>query len=117
MLKKYLKSYIFLFGLIIIMTLILSIINYFYILNDQTFKIIIPIISIFFSSIMLGKESKEKGYIEGLKFSIILLILMIIVKLISQTNFNLKVIIIYLVFIFTGVIGAMLGINLKKIKK
>jgi len=114
MIKKYLKSYAYLFGMMIIFSLLLSIINYFVNFPTNLIKIIIPIISMLISSIILGNNSKEKAYLEGIKFSGIYLILIIILKLILKTNFNYKVIIMYILILFTGIIGSMIGINIKK---
>ena len=75
---------------------------------------IIPIISIFISSIILGKVTKEKAYLEGLKFSTIYLIIISILKLILKLPFNYKTIIMYLVIIITSIIGLIIGINTKK---
>ena len=66
------------------------------------------------ASIILGKNIKEKAYLEGLKFSSIYLVIVTILKLILKQSFNYKVIIMYFLLIFTGVIGSMIGINLKK---
>ena len=114
MLKNYLKSYGYLIGLTIIMTLILSIINNFINTPLNIVKVIISIISILISSIILGRNTKEKAYIEGIKFSVIYLALTTIIKLILKSNINIKTIIIYLILIFTSIIGSMIGINTKK---
>lgn len=114
MIKKYLKSYGYLFGLIITLTIILSILNYFISFKANVIKIIIPIISIFISSIILGKNTQEKAYLEGIKFSLIYIFLATILKIIIKSNFNYKTFIMYFVLIITSIIGSMFGINLKK---
>ena len=114
MIKTYLKSYGYLFGIIIILSIILSIINYFANVSLNTIKLIIPILSMLISSIILGKNVKSKAYLEGLKFSIVYLIIITSIKRILSTPFNYKAIIMYLVLIFTSIIGSMIGINSKK---
>lgn len=114
MLKNYLKSYLYLFSLIIILTLILSIINYFFNFPTTIIKILIPSISILISSIILGKNTKEKAYIEGIKFSSIYIVLSITFTIIFKTTFSIKLIICYLLFLLSGIIGSMIGINLNK---
>ena len=113
MLKKYLKSYLYLFSLILILTLILSILNYFYPFKTKTIKLLIPIISILLSTIILGKNMKEKAYLESIKFTSIYIILSLIISLIFKT-FTIKIIIYYILFLITGIIGGIIGINLKK---
>ena len=114
MIKTYLKSYGYLFGLIIILTIILSILNYFIPFKAETIKLIIPIISMLVSSLFLGKSTKEKAYLEGIKFSTIYIIFTIIIKILLKTNFNYKIIIMYITLLITSIIGSMIGINLKK---
>ena len=114
MLKKYLKSYLYLFGSILVLTLILSIINYFYTFPTKVIKLLIPIISILISSIILGKNTKSKAYLEGLKFTLIYIILSIIVSLHTKNPFTFKLILSYLLQLLTGIVGSMIGINLSK---
>jgi len=116
LIKKYLKSFGYLFGIIIILTIILSTINYFINIPSKTIKILIPILSLFISTIILGKNTKEKAYLEGIKFTSIYLIITTIIKLILKISFNYKTIIIYLTLLITGIIGSMIGINTKKNK-
>lgn len=114
MIKTYLKSYLYLLIIILFLTIILSIINYFIPFDNTIFMICIPTIAMFSSCIILGKYCKQKAYIEGIKFSLVYLILMTIFKLIMHSEFNYKVIIIYFLLMFSSIIGSMLGINLKK---
>ena len=114
MLKNYLKSYIYLFSILLILTLILSITNYFITFSTKIIKLLIPIISLLVSSIILGKNTKEKAYLEGLKFSSLYIILSIIISLLTKNPFNFKLIICYLLLLLTSIIGSMIGINLSK---
>lgn len=114
MLKNYLKSYLYLFSIILILTLILSIINYFITFPSKVIKLLIPIISIFISSIILGKKTKEKAYLEGLKFSSLYILLSIIISIITKNPFSIKLIISYLILLISGIIGSMIGINITK---
>jgi putative membrane protein (TIGR04086 family) len=113
MLKKYLKSYLYLFSSIIILTLILSLLNYFYTFPTKIIKLLIPIISILLSSIILGKNTKEKAYLEGLKFTSLYIILSLIISLITKNPFTIKLILSYLLLLLTGIIGSMIGIQIK----
>ena len=114
MIKTYLKSYAYLFSILIILTIILSILNYFLKLPVNIIKIIIPIISMLLSSYFLGKNIKEKAYLEGIKYSVIYLLFITIIKIILKTSFNYKVVIIYFLLLFTGALGATIGINNQK---
>lgn len=114
MLKKYLKSYIYLFSIILILTIILSLINYYLTIPTKIIKILILIISIFISTIILGKNTKEKAYIEGIKFTSIYLIISILTSILSKNNFSFKLILSYLLVLLSGIIGSMIGINTNK---
>lgn len=114
MFKNYLKSYGYLLGLLLILTLIISIISYIFNTPLNIIKLIIPIVSMFISTIILGKSIKEKGYLEGIKYSCIFLLIITIIKFIIKSNFNYKVIIMYFCLIITSIVGASLGINLKR---
>lgn len=114
MIKNYLKSYLYLILSIISLSIILSILNYFTNKPLLILKTIIPIISISISSIILGKNSKEKAYLEGIKYSTIFLILISIIKLIFKNPFTIKTIILYILIIITSIISSTIGIHLKK---
>ena len=78
MIMNYLKSLLWCFCILIISSIIITIFNYFNVINGIVLKIIfliIPIISIFIGSYRLGKLSNEKGYIEGIKYGLIWVIL------------------------------------------
>lgn len=113
---NYLKSTLYTLSTILIGTILITILNYFNILNGIPLKIImllIPIISIFIGSFKLGKKSTKKGYIEGLKYGIIWTILLTIINLIIK-NFTLLSIIYYIILILISTLSGSLGINKKK---
>ncbi len=112
--KKYLISYTYLLGSIIILTLILSIINYFIILPTNIIKTIIPIISIFISSILLGKKSTKKAYLEGIKFSILYIVFIFLFTILIKYKIKINIILYYFILILTSMFGSMIVINLKK---
>ena len=111
-LKSILYSIIFILGGLLIITIL----NYFNILNGNTLSIvrsIIPLIGIFIGSFRLGKVSSKKGYIEGLKYSAFWLLIFILFNIILS-NFSVTSIIYYIILILVSVIGSILGINRKK---
>lgn len=107
-------------GILLILTLsfIFNIFYYFDILSQKTFdiiKTIIPILSFFISSFILGMKSSKKGWLEGLKIGIIYLILIIFLNLIFIHEFSISSIIYYLILLLSSVFGSMIGINKKKV--
>ena len=113
---NYLKNIAWTTGIILISTIIITILNYFNILNGtllKTINLIIPLIAVLVGSYRLGKTSNNKGYIEGLKYGILWIIILIISNLITKSLTwitSIYMIILLLVSIFSSI----LGINRKK---
>lgn len=113
---KYLKSSIYTLCILIGSTIVITILNYFNVLMGNVLKItelLIPIISIFIGSYILGKSSNNKGYIEGLKYGMAWIILFLIINLISK-NFTYLSLIYYLILIIIAIISSIIGINRRK---
>lgn len=113
---NYLKSMVYTLSIILISTILLTIFNYFNILNGITLKIImllIPIIGIFIGSFKIGKTSDKKGYIEGLKYGSIWILILLIINLINK-KFTLLSIIYYIILLLISAFASALGINKKK---
>ena len=89
-------------------------VNYLFIFKTKLIKLLIPIISILVSSIILDKNSKQKAYLEGIKFTSIYILLSIIISIITKNPFTIKLIVGYISLLLSGIIGSMIGINLKK---
>ena len=118
---KYLKklgfSFIYIISSILILTFIITIFNYFNIINNKTisiFKILIPVISLFIGGYYIGKKSNNKGYLEGLKLGIIFSLFIIIFNfLVLSNSFKLKYLLFYIIIIISSILGSMIGINKK----
>ena len=110
--KNLLKSFIYFIGIILISTIILTIIDYFSLFNTSILKLIIPIISIFISSFILGKKTTKLGYLSGIKLGLLIIIIFIILVLLLD-KFTIKSLIYYLILLLTSTLGSMLG-NIKK---
>ena len=112
------KPLLYMLSIILISSIILTIFSYFNILNYNItiyIKLLIGIISFIIGGFIIGKNSIKKGYIEGIKLSIIAIIIMIIISIIFKV-FKYKSIIYYLVLSVSCIIGSMIGINKKKNK-
>lgn len=106
---------------LLVLTFILTIFSYFNIISDKTvsiFKIIIPIISLFIGGFFIGKKSLKKGWLEGLKLSLIFLLILIIFEYLALgQSFNIKNLLYYLIISISSIFGSMIGISKKKIEK
>ena len=118
-LKRTGKALLYTVSIIIIATFLITILNYFNILGSKIIaitKIIIILISMFIGGIEIGKSSKQKGWLEGIKLGgIIIVILALFNYLGLQKKFEATQIIYYLILIISTTLGSMIGINRKKI--
>ena len=113
--KKYLISITLIFSLLLIFSLILNILYYFDTISLSTIKYLkmfVSIIAFLLGGINIGKNSLNKGYIHGLKLSMIIVVLFLIFSLLFN-NYKITLIIYYLITTFTITFGAMIGINKK----
>ena len=89
--------------------------HYFNIINGNILKIIflfISIIGIFIGSYKIGKVSNQKGYVNGIKYGSIWVILFLIINLIIK-SFTLLSIVYFVILMFISILGSILGINNK----
>lgn len=119
--KKIGKALLYSIGTILILTFIVTLLNYFNIFSYKIvviFKIIIPILSIFIGGLVMGGKSTNKGWLEGIKYGIIFIIILCIMNyLILRTGFKIQDLIYYLIITLASSFGSIIGINYKKEKK
>lgn len=117
-LKKLGISIIYILSVIFILTFIFTLLNYVGLLNNtiiNIIKIIIPIISMFIGGFIIGRKIGKKGWLEGLKLSLIFLILLTLFNYLGlKSNISLKVIIYYLILIISTIFGSIIGVNKHK---
>lgn len=115
--KKYLKSILGAFIIMICGIFLVSILNYFSIFNKTILgiiKLMLTLFSLFYSGYTLGKSTNKMGYIEGLKSGGIIVFIMIIYNIILKNQFNLKSVFFYIILIAISVLGGMIGISRKR---
>lgn len=114
-LKKLGIAFLYVFSILMISTFIISLFNYIGIIGGKfltIMKILIPIISLLIGGFIIGKKSKSNGWLEGLKFSGIFVVFLILFNYLGLRNgLELKNIIYYLILIGTSIFGSMLGIS------
>lgn len=115
--KKILNYLMWYYIIILLGTLFITLINYFNLMNNNVIsiiKFILPLIAITINSYKLGKTSNKQGYLEGLKFGIIISLISIIIILILD-KFIIKSLLYYGILILTSIMGSTIGINRKKL--
>ena len=118
--KKLLKQVgwwlFYLFGYVVILMLL----NYTKLFTYSTIikinYICVGVILLIFG-ILTGRTCDKKGYIEGLKISSIIVLILLILNIIFLRVFSLKNFIYYILIIMSFTIGSIIGINLKKTSK
>lgn len=117
--KKIGFSFLYFFGILVVLTLLLTIFNYFSWFNNQfisIFEISIPIISIVISGFQFGKKSNQNGLIEGVKIGLLIIITLLILNFIFKNSISFKNIIYYIILLLSCTVGSIIGINRKKEK-
>ena len=109
------KSVALIMVLLFISSIIINTLYYFDVINNNLvkyFKMFLSIISFFIGGINIGKKTDNKGYISGLKLSLIIVIIITLLSIIIG-NFSISRII-YLLILTTAItFGSMIGINKK----
>ena len=118
-LEKYGKRILWTIISITISISILTALYYFNIIGANIYnylKIIIVLFNIFIQSYILGKKSEKHGYLEGLKFSGIMILIFLIISLLTQSRIRPRIILYYFIISMSSILGGIMGIS-KKDKK
>ena len=114
-LKKLSNSAIYVGSIMIIVSFIVTILNYFNIISDKTnnlFLTLISAIAMIIGGYKMGTNTKSKGWIEGLKFSLIVTILFILMSLIIfKYQYKINNFIYYIILSISAILGSIIGKN------
>ncbi len=115
--KNYIKSITYTLIILLILTFILTILSYFNIIGNKLLTIlefIAIIVSTLIGGIIIGKNAKKQGWIEGIKISLIFIILLIVLNiLLINKKLDYTNLIYYLIITISTTLGSMIGINKK----
>ncbi len=118
-LKNIGKSLLYIISIILIATFLITVLNYFNIIGSKILailKILIILISMFIGGYLIGKNSKQKGWLEGIKLSGIVIVILVLFKYLGlQDKFSITHLVYYLILIISCTLGGMIGINRKKV--
>ncbi len=114
-------NYLKYLGIFIIIMLIISFLISLLNLTGLSFKkagVILIAISFFVISLKASLKTQEKGYLLGLKLSLMFVIFLILLNLIFfKSSFNIARIIYYVILIASSVLGGAIGKNIGLKKK
>ena len=114
--KSFFKATLIILGLIFVFSILFNILYYYDILSNNSLKyckMLASILTFFIGGVFIGKNSVNKGYINGLKLSLIMTIVFLILGIIFN-NIKLSRIIYYLIMSVCITFGAMIGISKKE---
>lgn len=103
---------------LLILTFFITLFNYIGIFSlsiVHAFSYITPFISFFIGGVILGKNSINKGWLEGLKLGLIAIAILFIFNFLAFSGgYSLANLILYSIVLLGCVLGSMIGINMKK---
>ncbi len=111
--KKMLHSLGIIFLLLIIFSLIINVLYYFDVISNNSikfFKMVSSLLSFFIGGFMMGRNAPNKGYLYGIRLSLLVILVMFILEIILN-NFTLSRIIYYLIILCIITFASMLGIQ------
>lgn len=107
-------------GILLILTLILSIFHYFDLVSNSILKwskILIPLISIFVGGLLNGIKANKKGYLKGIQVGGMLVIFFFLISILGfYSSIHFFTFIYYILIILFAMLGAIIGIQ-KKTKR
>ena len=117
-LKIFSRSLLYISVSILLFTMIITILSYFNIISEKTsnfFLMIFSSISLIIGGFILGKSTKNKRWLEGLKLGFSVTILFILFSiLILKYNYKISSFIYYVILIVSSIFGSILGIKKKE---
>lgn len=112
---KYIKTTLYLLTTIFLLSIIISSLNYFNLIKMDSivyFKLFSLIMSLFIVGIYIGNKADKKGYLEGIKISILFIIISLITNYVVLKNtLSLRILLFYIICIISTVLGSIIGIN------
>lgn len=108
-------SLLFIISFILGLTFIGTLFNYIGLFNNtliKIIKVIIPVLSMFIGGFVIGKKQGKKGWLEGLKLSLIFLAILTLFNYLGlNSSFSLKSGIYYIILIVATIFGSIIGVN------
>lgn len=108
-------SFLYIICFLLGLTFISTLFNYINLFGNtfvNILKVIIPIISLFVGGFVIGKRTGKKGWLEGIKLSLIFLAFLTIFNYLAlDYSLSLKTVIYYFILIISTTFGSMIGVN------
>ena len=110
---KYFKVLLIPIGATIFIPLFLSIVNLIGLKTSNLLILIMMSFVMIISGFFLGKKSNKNGYLKGIIFGLVTILLFFIISLIFKNDYKISTIIYYVILIVSSTVGSMFGIQNK----
>lgn len=113
-------SCLYSYGFIFVLTFILSFFNYINFIDGAfTFFMILNfIVSVFIGGFVCGKRSLKKGWLEGLKYGFVFLVILSLLNVLGFSNsLSIKYFVFCCIVLVSSIFGGMVGIGFRNEKK
>ena len=113
-------SCLYSYGFIFFLTFIFSFFNYINFIDGAfTFFMILNfIVSVFIGGFLCGKRSLKKGWLEGLKYGFVFLIILSLLNVLGFSNsLSIKYFVFCCIVLVSSIFGGMVGIGFRNEKK
>ena len=113
-------SCLYSYGFIFVLTFLLSFFNYVnFIEGSFTFFMIFNLVlSVFIGGFVCGRRSLKKGWLEGLKYGFVFLIILTLLNILGFSNsLSLKYFVVCSIILVSSILGGMIGISFRREKK
>ena len=114
---KYLKSFAYILVSIVLLSILIGTLSYFNIIGNgaiKIFELIAIIISMLIGGIYLGKNSNKKGFLEGIKIGLAMIVILFIFGYLAfSKGISISSLIFYAIVLVSSVLGSIFGINKK----
>ncbi len=121
MMNRYLRGIGFILGSFVIFLILLSLGYYMNLFSSNVvsyLKLLFPVLSMMLGGFFIGKRSKQKGWLEGIKLGILPLVLFFLLSYLGfGIGLNLKMFFYQLILLLSCIFGSILGINRQKTPK
>ena len=112
-------SCLYSYGFIFVLTFILSLFNYVNFIDGMfTFFMIFNfVLSVIVGGFCIGRRSLKKGWLEGLKFGFVFLVILSLLNIFGFSNsLSLKYFVFSCIVLVSSILGGMIGIGFSKEK-
>lgn len=104
--------------LIFVLLLFTSTLYYFDIIGSSAInylRLLIIFFVLFFTSYILGKNTEKNGYLAGLKFGLVDILIFFLISILAfRSDFKIRIILYDIILLAISVLGSMIGINKSK---